>query len=89
MAVNRTLHHISVQLIDDAAGKTLVSASDKDVKAGKDAKPVDIAREVGKELAKRASVKKIGKAVFDRRDKKYHGRVQAVAEGAREGGLIF
>lgn len=89
LSVARSLRHISAQLVDDAAGKTLVSASDTDVKAVKGAKPAEVAREVGKEIAKRAIEKNIQHAVFDRRDKKYHGRVKAVADGAREGGLIF
>lgn len=88
LAVARTLKHISAQVIDDASGKTLVAASDKDVTA-KGKKPVEIAAEVGKILAERAQAKKIGVVVFDRRDKKYHGRVKALADGARAGGLNF
>jgi len=89
LAVRRTLKHIYAQLIDDASGKTIVSASDRDVKASKGKKPVQIAGEVGKTLAKKAQEKKIGLVVFDRRDRKYHGRVKALADGAREGGLTF
>jgi large subunit ribosomal protein L18 len=88
LAVARTLKHIYAQIIDDASGKTLAAASDRDVKA-KDLKPVEVAMEVGKVLAERASAKKIAQVVFDRRDKRYHGRVKAVAEGARAGGLKF
>jgi large subunit ribosomal protein L18 len=89
LAVARTLKHIYAQLIDDAAGKTLVAASDKDVKATKGMKPIQMAEAVGKTLAERAKAKKIDAAVFDRRDKKYHGRVKALADGARAGGLTF
>lgn len=89
IAVYRTLKHISAQLIDDTISKTIVSASDRELKGGDKMKPVDIARFVGKTLASKASEKGIVKAVFDRRDKKYHGRVKAIAEGAREGGLQF
>lgn len=89
LAVARTLKHISAQLIDDAAGRTLVAASDRDVKSVKGMKPLEIAAEVGKILAERAQAKKITSAVFDRRDKRYHGRVKALADGARAGGLAF
>jgi large subunit ribosomal protein L18 len=100
LAVARTLKHIYAQLIDDVSGKTLVAASDRELtaksgKAGKGEKakggmkPIAIAEAVGKLLAERAKAKKIEAAVFDRRDKKYHGRVKALADGARAGGLIF
>jgi large subunit ribosomal protein L18 len=91
LAVYRTLRRISAQIIDDAGANTLVSASQRDV-AKKDLegkKPVDAAREVGKALAKRALAKGVKRVVFDRRSRKYHGRVKALAEGAREGGLEF
>lgn len=87
ISTRRTLRHISAQLIDDVAGKTIASASDRDIKKTADMKPVDMAREVGKLLASRAVALGVKKAVFDRRDKKYHGRIQALADGAREGGL--
>jgi len=86
--VYRSLNHIYAQLIDDAAGKTLVAASDFELKAKK-GKPIDKAKEVGLALAKKALDKKINQAVFDRAGFKFHGRVKAVAEGAREGGLKF
>lgn len=89
LAVHRSLRHISAQLIDDVSRKTIVSASDKDVKATKEMKPMQIAAEVGKMIATLAKEKKITRAVFDRRDKRYHGRVKSLAEGAREGGLDF
>lgn len=88
-AVYRSLRHISAQLIDDVSRKTIVAASDKDLKSSKGVKPMQLAAEVGKLIASRAAEKKISKVVFDRRDKRYHGRVKSLAEGAREGGLDF
>jgi len=88
LAVRRTLNHIYAQLIDDRAGKTLAAASDSEVK-DKKLKKTEQAAEVGKLLAEKAKAKKIEAAVFDRRDKKFHGRVKALAEGAREAGLKF
>ncbi len=85
LAVVRSLKHISVQVIDDTSGKTIASASDKDLKGTK----LEKATAVGKLIAERAKAKGISAVVFDRRDKQYHGRVRAVAEGAREGGLQF
>ena len=84
--------HIFAQLIDDTNGRTLVSMSDLRKKKGGPAfggKKSDIARSIGLELAKEASLKKIKAAVFDRGGYKYHGRIKAVAEGARKGGLKF
>ncbi|MFZ2804572.1 MAG: 50S ribosomal protein L18 [Patescibacteria group bacterium] len=88
LTVRRTLAHIYAQVIDDSVGKTLAAASDADVKA-KGLKKAEIATEVGKILAERAMAKKVLSVVFDRRDKKYHGRVKALADGARAGGLTF
>lgn len=88
LAVRRSLSHIYAQVIDDAAGKTIAAASDADVKAGKKTK-TDIATEVGKLVAERAAAKGVTKVVFDRRDKRYHGRVKALADAARAGGLTF
>ena len=85
LAVVRSLKHISVQVIDDTSGKTIASASDKDLKGTK----LEKANAVGKLIAEQAKAKGITTVVFDRRDKQYHGRVRAVAEGAREGGLQF
>ena len=84
----RSLKHLNVQLIDDLAGKTLVSANDSELK-GKKGSKVDKAKEVGKLIAQKALAKKLKKVVFDRASYKYHGRVKAVAEGAREEGLEF
>lgn len=89
LAVRRSLAHIYAQLIDDTTGRTLAAASDKDVKGGDNLKKTEVATEVGKLLAGKAVAKKIQAAVFDRRDKRYHGRVKALADGAREGGLKF
>jgi large subunit ribosomal protein L18 len=88
LAVRRSLAHIYAQIIDDESGKTLAAASDADVKA-KGLKKTEVAAEVGKVLAERAVAKKISSVVFDRRDKRYHGRVKALADGARAGGLAF
>lgn len=87
--VSRSNQHIYAQLIDDDTAKILVSASDKDLKAKKDEKKMDMAKEVGKTLAKKALEIKIEKVVFDRGGILFHGRVKALAEGAREGGLKF
>ena len=76
-----------VQLINDDSGITLASASEKEIK-GKKTK-ADAAKEVGKLIAKKAQKKNISKVVFDRGGYKYHGRVKAAAEGAREEGLVF
>ena len=75
-----------IQLIDDVSGRTLVSASTKEIKRDGKTK-TEQAREVGELLAKRAKGVKIGSVVFDRRFYKYHGRVRAVAEGVKSGGL--
>lgn len=87
LSVYRSNRGFFVQLIDDTVGKTLVSVSSSEIKDVK--KKTDVAKEVGKLLAEKASGKKIVSAVFDRGGYKYHGRVKAVAEGAREGGLKF
>ncbi len=91
LSVRRSLSHIYAQVIDDTVGKTLVAASDVDIDEGatKEKTKIDVAFMVGKMIAERAKAKGIEKVVFDRRDKKYHGRVKAVAEGARDGGLQF
>lgn len=81
----RSLRHISLQLIDDAAGKTLLSLSDRSLKLT--GTPVERARAAGKALAEQAKTKGITAVVLDRGRYLYHGRVRAVAEGARDGGL--
>ena len=87
LVVFRSLLHTYAQLINDETGVVLASSSDMKSKA-KGTKS-EKAKEVGVELAKLAKEKKIESVVFDRNGYKYHGRVKAVAEGAREGGLIF
>jgi large subunit ribosomal protein L18 len=90
LSVFRSAKHIYAQLIDDEKNKTLVSASDLELKRSmKKLKKVEKAKEVGKLIAKKAKDLKIEKVVFDRGGYKYHGRVKALAEGAREGGLKF
>lgn len=90
--IYRSLNNIYVQVIDDVAGKTLVSAStiDKEVVTQLEGKSkVDAARLVGKIAGERAKQAGIAQVVFDRGGYRYHGRVAAVAEGAREAGLEF
>ena len=87
--VFRTPKHIYAQLIDDEKGKTLLSLSDIKMKIKKGEGKTAVAYEVGKAFAAKVLEKKIEKVVFDRGGRKYHGRVKAVAEGAREGGLKF
>lgn len=86
--VSRSNQHIYAQLVDDSSAKILISASDKDLKSKK-GKKSEIAKEVGKLIAKKAIENKIEKVVFDRGGILFHGRIKALAEGAREGGLIF
>ena len=87
LAVFRSNRHIYAQLIDDFAGKTLVAAST--LKNGNGDDPKARAKAVGSEIASKAKEAGISAAVFDRGGFMYHGRVQAVAEGARDGGLEF
>lgn len=86
LAVFRSLNHISVQIIDDEAQKTLASASTLKLKVKAS---VDTAMKIGKEIAKATLSLGITQVVFDRAGYKYHGKVKAVAEGAREAGLKF
>ncbi len=88
LCVFRSANHIYAQLIDDEKGKTLLSASDLEIKKRKEKKAA-LAVEVGRLIAKKAIEKKINKVIFDRGGYKYHGRVKALAGGAREGGLLF
>ncbi|MCX7778976.1 MAG: 50S ribosomal protein L18 [Patescibacteria group bacterium] len=103
LSVFRSLKHIYAQIINDEVGNTLVAASDlefrkskplvkskkikeeKGMKAGK----IAVAYQVGKLIAEKALKKKIKKVVFDRGGFKYHGRIKALADGARDGGLVF
>jgi len=92
LSVHRSLKNIFVQLIDDDKGISLIGVSslcrnikEQQIEGGK----ISIAKAVGKLAAEKAKEKNILKIVFDRNGYLYHGRIKAVAEGAREGGLIF
>jgi len=87
LSVHRSLKHISAQIIDDTTGTTLAAASSVEKDLGKG--NVDGAKLVGAKLAERAKEKGISSIVFDRGGFKYHGRVAALADGARDGGLEF
>jgi len=97
--VFRSAKHIYAQLIDDEKGQILVSAKDQELKSKVKSKKskekmirtgkIVVAYEVGKLIAKKALEKKIEKVVFDRGGYQYHGRIRALAEGAREGGFKF
>lgn len=87
LAVFRSALHIYAQIIDDKAGKTLVASSSNELK-GKAAK-TDASTSVGTAIAEKAKAKGITKVVFDRGGYRYHGRVKALAEAARAGGLEF
>ena len=92
-AVSRSLKNVYVQLIDDVAGTTLlgVSSCHPDIRGMKveDGGKIAVSKTVGKLVAEKAKEKGISKVVFDRSGFLYHGRVKAVADGAREGGLEF
>jgi large subunit ribosomal protein L18 len=85
LSVKRSLRHTYVQLINDDIGATLAAASDKDVKIK--GKTVEVAGEIGKLIAEKAAALGINQVVFDRGSYRFHGRVAAVAEAAREAGL--
>lgn len=91
LCVFRSSRFIYAQIIDDVAGRTLISASEKEVKDKREAKlnKIDRAKLVGQLLAQKANRAKVTKVVFDRNGYKYHGRVKALAEATREGGLKF
>ncbi len=89
LSVFRSSSHISCQLINDIEGKTIVSADDREIKGKEKKKKTDIAFEVGKLIAQKGKENGIEKVVFDRGCYQYHGRVKALAEGARKGGLQF
>lgn len=90
LVVTRSTKHISVQVVDDLVGKTLASAStmEADLKKASGDKTAK-AKQVGELIASRAKDQGVASVVFDRAGNKYHGRVAALAEGAREGGLTF
>ncbi|MDD5396487.1 MAG: 50S ribosomal protein L18 [Candidatus Moranbacteria bacterium] len=87
LAVFKSLRGIYVQAIDDVAGKTLASANLTEIKNAKNT--VEGSKEVGKLLAEKCIAAKITTATYDRAGYRYHGKVKALAEGAREGGLQF
>jgi large subunit ribosomal protein L18 len=90
LAIHRSLKHISAQLIDDRAGRTLAAASSSEKKSnGGEGGNIAGAKEIGKLIAQRAKDKGIKKIVFDRGGYQYHGRVKALADAAREAGLEF
>ncbi len=92
LSVYRSLKNISVQIIDDFTGFTLVSASSLEKVANEQPKfenKVEMAKYIGKIVGERAINKGITKVVFDRNGFLYHGRVKAVSDGAREAGLVF
>jgi large subunit ribosomal protein L18 len=92
LTVHRSNRNISAQIVDDSIGGTLVAAStlDKGFRSESGRKfDVEAAREVGRRLAERAISRNIAKVVFDRGPYLYHGKIKALADGAREGGLKF
>ena len=93
LTIYRSLNQIYAQIIDDSTGSTLVSASSLSKELGDEIKnskgKISKGKLVGKLVAKKALEKKISNVVFDRNGYRYHGRVQAIAEGAREAGLKF
>jgi large subunit ribosomal protein L18 len=88
LVVTRSARHITAQVVDDGIGQTIVSAStlEADLRGSNDDKTAK-ARKVGELIAERAKAAGLDAVVFDRGGNKYHGRVAAVADGAREGGL--
>ncbi len=90
LVVTRTSRHITVQVVDDLVGKTLASASTMEADLRSlDGDKTAKARKVGELVAERAQAGGVRSVVFDRAGNKYHGRVAALADGAREGGLTF
>ena len=93
LSVYRSLNNIYAQIIDDTTGKTLVAVSSLAKDAKTDAKSIkgktNKSKLIGNILAKKALEKNIKQVVFDRGGFRYHGRVKALADGAREGGLVF
>jgi len=87
LSVDRTLSHIYAQIIDDSTGRTLASVSSQSLKVS--GGNVGAAKDVGKALAEKAKAASISRVRFDRRGRLFHGRVKALADAAREGGLEF
>jgi large subunit ribosomal protein L18 len=89
LAVHYSNQHIYAQVIDDSVGKTLISASTMDKSFEKASSNVEAAKKVGQLLAERAKGSNISAVVFDRGGHLYHGKIKALADAAREGGLQF
>jgi len=91
LCIYTSLHHIYAQIIDDEKGVTLVTAStlDKDMADLSGKTNIDAAKRVGGSIAEKAKAKGITVVVFDRNGRKYHGKVSALADAARENGLVF
>ena len=90
LAVFRSLNHIYAQVIDDASGRTLATAStvEKELRSSRQTK-TDEAKVVGRLVAERAKAAGVGRVVFDRAGFRYHGRIRSLADAAREAGLEF
>ena len=89
LVVTRSTRHITAQVVDDLAGHTLASASTLELRTTGEGDKSALARQVGALVAQRAKEAGIASVVFDRGGNKYHGRIAALADGAREGGLEF
>lgn len=89
LSVYRSSKHMYAQIVDDTAGKTLVATSTRTIEGIKSTSSVDAAKAVGVQIAKLAKEKNINNIVFDRSGYLYHGRIQAVADAAREAGIKF
>ena len=89
LAVFRSLKHLYAQVIDDAAGKTIVSASTRDKDSATKGANAAAAKALGAAIAKKATSKGIKRVVFDRGGYQYHGNIKALADAARENGLEF
>lgn len=86
LTVYRSLTQITAQVIDDGAGRTIASVSSRQAKAGKN---IEAAKKVGEMIAAKAKEAGVSAVIFDRNAYRYHGRVKALADAAREGGLQF
>lgn len=89
LTIYRSNNEIYAQIVDDLSGRTLISASSIQDEGVKEGTPVEVAKKVGTSIAQKANEANISSVVFDRNGYLYHGRVKALAEGAREGGLNF
>lgn len=89
LTIFRSNKYVYAQIIDDSKKQTIIGASEKELSSKEKVKKTDRSKELGLLIAKKALGKKIDTVVFDRGSYRYHGRVKAVAEGAREGGLKF